>query len=304
MMESLFKIVFQNGEFLEDKSSFLGISYDTIFTVVTTILIFFLGYIVNRRIEIIKENKRLNELEEYFIKLIELLEEPLLKQKEALIELTKKLKENIEQHYFIDEVSSFRVDLIKEIENRDLYDIFIKRKKGKTEVKTKLFQKIRGQIDYLDEVKKSISTSFEELMDKSGKYETLYKENLKITSEAFENILTQNELRGVKPKQDPFLVGLENIRAAWMQTGTAERPFQDRYLARQHYLEPVLELCKQSAGDPRATFVLKHILESINAFDNIEEVKCVYRKHFLQDARGIQKGLIEIKSALNKFSAM
>ena len=96
-MESLLKIVYQNGEFSEDKSSIIGVSFDTIFTVVTTLFIFFLGYVVNRIIEEGKEEKRLNELEEYFIKLIELLEEPLMKQKNALVVLTKMLKQKKEQ---------------------------------------------------------------------------------------------------------------------------------------------------------------------------------------------------------------
>jgi len=303
-MESLFKIVYQNGEFSEDKSSILGVSFDTIFTVVTTLLIFVLGFVVNRIIEINKENKRLKELEEYFIKLIELLEEPLMKQKEALVGLTKKLKQKIEQHYFVADITSFRVELIKEIDNKDLYDIFIKRKKGKTDTKTKLFQKIRGQIDFLDEVKKSIKISFEDLMHKSQKYDETYKDNLKITSEAFDNILTQNQLRGITPDQDPFLLSLDRIRAAWVQRGTEDTPFQDRYLAREHYLDPVQKLCRQSIADPRAVFVLKHIQESIYAFDNIEEVKYVYRRHFLQDARGIQKALIEMRNSLKGFAVM
>lgn len=303
-MELLLKIFDHSGGFSEEKSSILGVSFDTVFTVVTTLLVFVLGYVVNRRIEINKENKRLKELEEYFIKLVELLEEPLMKQKEALIGLTKKLKQKIEQHYFVDDVTTFRVDLIKEIENRDLYNIYIKRKKGKIEVKTKLFRKVRGQIDYLDEVKKSIKISFEDLIQKSEKYDAIYKENLKITSEAFDNMLTQNEFRGMRPDEDPFLLGLDRIRAAWVQTGTDERPFQDRYLAREHYLEPVQELCRQSIADPRAAFVLKHILECIYAFDNIEEVKYVYRRHFLQDARGIQNALIEIRNSLKEFGRM
>ena len=303
-MENLLKIVYQNGEFSEDKSSILGVSYDTIFTVITTLLIFVLGYIVNRRIEDEKENKRLVELEEYFVKLIELLEVPLLKQKDALVEFTRKLKQNTEQHYFVADVTSFRVDMIKDIENRDLYDIFIKRKRGGIELKTHLFRKIRGQIDYLDEVKKTIKSSFEELMEKSSGHESIYKENLKVTSEAFDNMLTQNIANGIKPEQDFFLVELDKIRLAWMKTGTDERPFQDRYLARQHYLEPVQKLCRSTFGDSRATFILKHILECIYAFDNIEEIKYVYRRHFLQDARGIQKALIEIKNCLKEFSAM
>jgi|GEM_PF-2651452 hypothetical protein len=50
-MESLFKIVHQNGEFITKESSVFGISMDTIFTVLTTLAIFILGVMIERKIE-------------------------------------------------------------------------------------------------------------------------------------------------------------------------------------------------------------------------------------------------------------
>jgi hypothetical protein len=260
--------------------------------------------VINIRIEISKENRRLIELEKYFIKLIDLVEEPAIKQKESLLAFTAKLKNRIDQHYTLSYVTTFRVDLIKEIENRDLYEIFIMRKKGDIKVKTDLFQQIRGQIDYLDEVKKSLRSSFEDFMNRSEKYDAIYKENIAITNDAFANMIVQNGLNEVHPEQDILLRELDKIRALWVRSGTIERPFQDRYLARVHYLDPVRQLCTLNPTDPRATFILKHILECIHAFDNMEEIKYVYRRHFLIDARGIQKALFEIRKALSLYSKM
>ena len=58
-MESIVKIIYQNGEFTAKESSILGISIDTIFTVLTTLAIFIAGIIVERWIEASKEKKRL-----------------------------------------------------------------------------------------------------------------------------------------------------------------------------------------------------------------------------------------------------
>ncbi len=237
------KIVVLNGEFSQGKSSFLGVSPDTVFTVVTTVLIFVLGYVINNWVELRKEKNRLTELEDYFTKLIELLERPIRKQIDALVDFTNKLKEKKEQHYSLLDITTFQVELLREIDSKDLYAIFIKRKKGETSLKTELFGKLRGQIEHVDVVKKSIKSSLEDLMKKSEGYEHSYKESIKITSEAFDNMVSENRLRGVQLAKDQLLMGLDNIRAQWIAVGQDGIVFQDRYIARKHYLDPVKVLC-------------------------------------------------------------
>ena len=303
-MESLLKIVYLNGEFVAKESSIFGVSLDTIFTVGTTLLIFFLSYYINKKIEQKKETNRLNELEEYFITLLELLEKPITKQRDYLIEFTRQLKQKKEQHGSLTDVTSLRVDLIREIDNKDLYSIFIKRKKGLTSIKTELFEKLRGQIEYIGELRASIKFNFEEMIRKTEKYEHLFKENIKITNEAFDNMVSSNRQRGIPNNEDQFLISLDKIRVDLMALGEDGTVIQDRYVLHPNYLNPVKELCKNNIHDERAGFILKHISESLYAFDNLEEVKYVYRKHFLLDARGLQKSLTDIRTSRNSFEKM
>ena len=146
-MISIFNIVYQNGELASEKCTFFGVTIDTIFTVFTTIIIFFLGYIFNKKVERDKENNRMKELEGYFLKLIELLDSPIKKQIDSFVSLSEKLKKTKEQNYNFQLVASFNLNLLKEISNLDLYKIFVSNKQGKIKEKTSLFEKLRNNID-------------------------------------------------------------------------------------------------------------------------------------------------------------
>lgn len=101
-----------------DKHLFWGISYDAWFTGLTPILIFILGYIVNEIVKKFNEQKRLKELEEYFRKLIELLNKPLNKQTKEFLKFSHSLKEKKEQILILNDVTNFHVEQIKDVNNK------------------------------------------------------------------------------------------------------------------------------------------------------------------------------------------
>jgi hypothetical protein len=303
-MDSLFKIVYQNGEFIAKESSVLGISMDTIFTVLTTLAIFVLGVIIERRIELKKENKRLGELEEYFIKLIELSEKAILKQADGFKDFADKLVEKKEQHFHLLDVSAFTVRPIKEISNKDLFSIFIKGKKGDIGTKTELFRKMVSNIEHIDNIKTSYKDNYSTYIDKFEKFQRDYNENLIVTSDAYDSMLTYNEANKIKPESDPFLLSLDRIRAAWADLEKEGIDYRDRYIAREKYIEPIRTLCRESIGDQRSVYVLKHIMNCIYAFDNMEELKKFYSEHFNIEAKSLRTSIGEIKECLKEFEKM
>lgn len=300
----MFKFFFQNGDFIEDKSSFLGISLDTIFTVFITIAIFILGYYINRRIEINKEKRRIKELEEYFKELIVLLEQPLLKQKNSYLRFSQKLKEQNENHLFLEDVTDFKLDQIKEIDNKDLYTIFIKRKKADTSTKTDLFRKLRGSIDFAANSKKSIYDGFDKLMEFQEKFSSRYKQNIKIISEFFEGLLSHNHRHQISPQQDPFLAKFNQIRNEWINMSNQGIKYMDMFIAKDNYIEKLRMLCQNNIHDPRSVYLMKPTMECIYAYYDIVEMKKVYRRFFLLEARGLQKSIRDIKDSLSKFDKM
>ncbi len=302
-MESI-KIIVRTVKDSTNESSLLGVSSDTIFTVITTLIIFILGIVINKQIEANKEKRRLIELEEYFIKLIELAQKSVIKQADGFKDFADKLLVKKEQHFHLLDVSSFSMEPIKEIDKKDLYAIFIKRKKGLIGIKTELFRKLLANIEYIDDIKTSNKENFENFIKKFEAFQYDYSENLKVTSDAYDQMRTHNEKNNIKPQEDLFLLKLDGIRAAWAGLEKDEIDFRDRYIAREKYIEPVRILCRESIGDPRAIPILKHIMESIYAFDNLEELMKFYSEHYRNKYEGLIKSLTEIESCLKEFKKM
>ena len=303
-MESVVKIVYQNGEFTAKESSILGVSIDTIFTVLTTLVIFIAGILIERWIESKREKRRLKELEEYFIKLIELCEKSVLKQADGFKDFSAKLIEKKDQHFHLIDVSAFSMEPIKEIEKKDLFTIFVKIKKGEIGLKTELFRKLLGNIEHMDNIKTAYKREYQAFTNKFEKYQQDYNDNLKITSEAYDQMRTFNEANKIKPDADPFLSKLDDIRVKWTELEKEGIDFRDRYVTREKYIEPLRDLCRESMGDQRAVYVLKHTVESIYAFENMEELKTFYSKHFTVDSDSLRKSMNEIKDCLKEFEKM
>ena len=301
-MNALLQIIIRPASIPEEKNTFLGISYDGWFTGITPILLFILGYIINRLIENNKENKRLKELEKYFKSSIELLKKPLELQQKAFVKTSKILKEKKEQHIILEDVTNFHVNLIKEISNKDLYTIFIINKKGAIEEKTQLYAKLRASIDYIDNLKVTYKKDFEKFWKSYDTNQQEYKKNIEVTDQAFGDMISQSNPSSIQ--RDEFLHAVDEIRFKWMSFKKTDVEFMDMYIAKELYLEPLRELCKINMHDPRASLILKHVMLSIYAFHNIAEAKYVFRRLFLLNGRDLQNRWTDINQIIGKFDKM
>ena len=287
---------------LGDKNNFLGISYDALLTGLIPILIFILGYIFNKIIEKRKEKKRLNELEDYFKKLIELLNNPVNKQKNEFVKFSHYLKEKKEQFLTLNDVTNFHVDQIREINNEDLYKIFIKNKKGSLESKTGLYGKLRANIDLIDQVKKSIREDFPLFWEKYDKYQQDYKLNIDTISVLFQSMVSDN--MNSLGNQDLFLMELDNIISNWQALKNTGIKHTDMYVTKYKLIDPVRDSCRRHFANPRSAIVSKYVMRCVYAFHNIEETRKVFRRHFLLLAKKLQNSWFEINETLEKYDSM
>ncbi len=299
LMKYLLQITSQSILTSEGRTSFWGISYDGWFTGLTPILIFILGYIINKMIENHKEKRRLVELEEYFKRCIELLEKPLNKQKKEFIKLSHSLKHEKQQHIYLGSVTNFHVERIKEISSKDLYTIFIRNKKGNIFEKTDLYEKLLASIDTIHIVKNSFKDDYLLLKESHYKYQQKYNKNLEMTDKLFYKMFSESKKPSLK--EDLFLSKIEEIRLGWSSSKKEGYHYTDMYVAKQMYLEPIKDLCKESMRDPRSAEILEYIMLSIYAYNNVEEIKKVYRRHFLIQARELQTCWFDINNVLSKF---
>lgn len=287
---------------LPNKNNFWGISHDAWFTGLTPILIFILGYIINEIIKNNNEKKRLEELERYFKKLIELLEKPLNRQKEEFLKFSQSLKDKKEQFLNLNQVANFHIEQIREINNKDLYTIFIKNKKGSINDKTELYGKLKGNLDLVEEIRKSFESDFTIFWTKYDKYQQEYKMNIETISVIFESMVSKHE--AYSQQQDDLLLGIAKIRSSWFELKFSNIEYKDMYIAQQMFVEPVRELCRQYYYNPRSALILRYIKQCTGAFNNILETKKVFRRSFLLKAWNLRKSWIEINDVIKKFESL
>lgn len=296
------RIIFYQNDI---KNTFLGISFDTIFTVLTTILIFILGYWVTKKIESSKEKKRLRELEEYFLKNIEMLEAPLVLQRQAFISISRVLKEEKEQHYVIDDVTGLSGGFLDDVDNKDLYKIFVRNKKGNIKLKTELYRKLRSNLDYILAIKKGFITDSLKLMENEEKYSTKYKESIKALNDLLDDLIHQRKKEKSTPEDFPALFNIAQVRTSWIEKNTTEtESYLDLFFSFANFIKPAQEICKASQNDETVGIIIKPLMDCVYAYHNICELRRFYRRHFVLDGRGLQKSMHTIKSVIKDFSSM
>lgn len=281
----MFKIIFENES---DKNTFWGISIDTIFTVLTTLLIFILGYIITKKIERGKERKRLKELEEYFIKSIELLLTPIEKQKKSFLSFANILKEEKEQHFIIEDVADLRFEQIKNIDNKDLFSIFIKKISDKRNFKAELFSKLMTSLNYIETVKSNLKSDINDFFKRNESYKNNYKKNIKKINSILDEIINQKRKEDASPKNYPFLLKINNIRTNWINS-PRNQPYTDLYNSFKYFIAPVQEEIRLNQTDEIISLLNDPIMECVYEFHNIKELNTFYRHHFVQQARELQK---------------
>jgi hypothetical protein len=275
-----------------------SISNDTIFTVLVTIGIFLFGYLLNRWNDNRKEKNRLVQLYHYYSNLIELLKDPIEKQIQSLIEFAKQLKNKEDLHYFVTSYTAFSLNLIDEISNHDLYKIFVNNKNGTLKQKTAIYKQLNSNTTYLIASENYIKKEFNLFTEKLELYDEKFKNHLQKTSEHYDKIITNNAQNGVDPENDVFFVRLIELRNNWIENN---ENFRDIYVAREHFIEPLLNFCRQNIEDSRVELLLQDALNCVYAMNNLNDTKWVYRRTFLLTARKMRTALRDVLLSLGDF---
>jgi len=129
---------------------FLTVSDDAIFATFTTLFILAIGYLINRYNEHRKEVKRLNDLEEYFYALFELLKQPINKQIHNLKEMADNIDDKKKNQFECKLDVGFDASNLLKIAHSDLYKIFMVRKIGEVRIKTEHFTNMTNTLNYIN----------------------------------------------------------------------------------------------------------------------------------------------------------
>jgi hypothetical protein len=137
---------------------------------------------------------------------------------------------------------------------------------------------------------------------KYDKYQQDYKLNIDTISVLFQSMVSDNI--NSFGEQDPFLKEFGNIISNWQSLKNSSIEHKDMYATKKKFIEPVRDLCRKYFANPRSVIISKYIMQCIYAFNDIEETKKVFRRHYLLLAKNLQNSWFEINNTLNKFDSM
>ncbi len=254
-----------------------SIKPDTVFTVCVTLLIFLLGLYINRRYDKYKEDKRLDELENYFYALTKLLSNPVEKLADEFRNFSKQLRDRKSRDFTFTVRSG--IDFLRNLRNishSDTYKIFVTRKSGMMQKKAELFYDLFRHIYMIEFIVGRYQIEFEFVTSEYRKKHQEWNSSINEIQRFFDDMLSNAKRNNITRQQDPFLSGFDDILAGWISVDD----FRQMYVAVDNYVLKFKELCKTFSSDPRAIILLRPTLDCLRIYDDTEKLKNLYASHF------------------------
>lgn len=139
--------------------------------------------------------------------------------------------------------------------------------------------------------------NFVEFFNDFRKYEDSWQKNGEAVFRYFDNFLHYNKSNNIPPSQDAFLKKMDIIITKWSKLDKAK----NFYVAYDNLIKPLKELCKEFPIDPRSNMILPFLVEADYAFNNIDNVKEIYKKLFSSESKNLEQRFAHFKESIEVF---
>lgn len=284
------------------KSSFYGISTDTIFATIfptiITISIFIIGFLINRYYENQKRRNNLKDIKSFFIIYIESLTDPF----EHFIDQLKKLSENIKdlnnRELAFSESSKLAVDenIIDQI---DLFKTFVFDEKTNKDEKILYLKNVLNALITIRKAKENLKETFFKFLDDLRRYEDKLKESWNFILRQFDLYRSYGLRNPEALKKDIFLNGLKDIIIEWNNNENKN----NIDFTKEKLIDPVEDYCTKNIEDERALHLIPAAVNYNDAYLNIVNLREIYTKVFSDakdDLNSEKEKIVEGLSFLKK----
>jgi len=274
-----------------------GISIDAIMSAIIALVVIGLSYLASKGLENFKERKRLKQIEAYFWTLIDNISEPIQTQIKLYSKTAEELDEKDHKDFVYFETPDLNLHIFATISPKDLHTIFLSKKKLKLGERTKHFTKIINTIEFIKSQKISMKQNFVEFFSDFRKYEDSWQKNGEAVFRYFDNFLHYNKSNNILPSQDAFMKKMDSIISSWSKLEKSK----NFYVAYDNLIKPLRNLCIEFPIDPCSNMILPFLVEADYAFNNIDNVKAIYKKLFSYEAKNLEKRYGHLKESVEVF---
>lgn len=270
---------------------FWGITYDAWFTGVTPVILFFLGYLLNKYCEEKKEKDRIDEFREYIMNELKLLDEPISQQIAFIKSNADKLNTNRLEHLILETNLNFSIRNLKEVKFEELYKIF----KTKTNIN---FHKIQLYKECINGLNSNFELNIEnslKLIKRFELFQSDYNKAMENLEEELMNIVAKFKTNQNKVK---YLQAIDKIRFNWMNYDLDDRSYKDMFVSDEYYIEPLRVFCRANSDVDEFFLLLPKILKVRYAVIDLKETREVIKNQFIETANRIDLIRLKIKNKL------
>ncbi|MBN2571250.1 MAG: hypothetical protein JXA68_03920 [Ignavibacteriales bacterium] len=281
--------------FLNIWQDFFGVSNDTVFTVFTTLSIFFLGLIIKWCYSKYKKTKKNKNIKKFIIAQLEVLSKTSILQRDKFIEYKNKLREERIQNIELVKVANLNTRYIRDIKFDQIFEVLVLSYKNKKRNNLENFNKLVKQLDLLDGIINLSYDAFINTHNLLSSYENKWNKNIEEIGDFHDKLLNDMTYKNIDPRTDPFLKEFYSIYHDWTKMDHR----LDMYIAIDSIINPILEKARATQPNTFATYILRNLLSCIDAFSNHKNLREIIIKefdNFSTQLETIAKDFSEIKN--------
>lgn len=222
-----------------------------------------------------------------------------MKQKKAIIDFVKLIRQEKEQDIHFSTISSFNPKNLITGNKEKLFSLLVLKRKGNRENNVSQYSEFIKSLLLLSNIKKSILDEFFEFNKKYQIYITDYKSYLNIVARRMEEFGTHAEQLKIHKNSDPFLSNYDRI----INNLIEDQEYKDIHKSYSKLIIPMHKLCSNKkivGGDLRANVILKDLMQAKYSYENYIKLKNTYLIEFCKQARIINSETIKLQNSYNK----
>jgi hypothetical protein len=297
MQTDSLKITVENSK---NTINLLGLSIDpVVFTVLTPIIILFIGYWLNKRNEKIKEKNKLLDIRLYFYSQVESLLESITKQKVNVDDFINKLREEKIQNLVFYLLPEFQIKHLLDLPKTDLFSVLVSKEKKTRIRRVSLFWDCQQSFDIVDWLSTNFPNRFGYIIAKCSEYEKRWNEAITYVGNYHDRWITESVKNKSNIQSDPFLNGFFEIYHQWAQ----EVAYRDMYVAENKLIMPLIQHCKNTLPISNAQLLLEELLKCKDAVDNHRNLRNNSIEEFGNYSKQLDKVSTDLTTAINELRA-
>lgn len=301
----MLRVIFNYGDnYFGNNTSLLSTYFPPILSGLISFLIAYYIFSRGKKKEKESEDEKLKELEGYFYAFFDPLNESIDLQVLYLVKFSHILKEKNNENYSLIIVSSLRIQRILDINEIDLFRIFILGKDGDNNVKNKHFRNLQNQLVLISEIIKRINENFNMFISKVEIYKNDYKNALMGLSQIYDQIYHMTKNQNPDFTGDIFFNKYMKIDSEIITKKRNSLEGNDMKIFHKEFLIPASELCISHITDIRAINIKKHLDNCIVAYDYYMKNSYYYRRYFIKTARVLNQAKIKLNQELTYLKNM